>query len=81
VVDAGGCRRSVTTETITLILNGQPRQAAGHPSLSELLDELGIDRRTIAIAYNEDVVPRDRYAEVVLQDGDRVEVVRMVGGG
>jgi thiamine biosynthesis protein ThiS len=46
-----------------------------------MLDDLGIDRRTVAVAHNGDVVTRDRYDEFVLHDGDRVEIVRMVGGG
>ena len=35
----------------------------------------------IAVAHNGDVIPRDRYDGVCLNDGDSVEVVRMVGGG
>jgi len=50
-------------------------------SLSALLDELGVDRRLVAVAHNDEVVPRERYDATVLRDGDRVEVVRMVGGG
>jgi thiamine biosynthesis protein ThiS len=71
----------VTQETISLTLNGKPRAVAARTSLPELLAQLGVDRRTIAVAHNGDVIPRDRYDGVVLNDGDRVEVVRMVGGG
>ena len=66
---------------ITLTLNGKQRELAAGISLVALLGELDIDRRVIAIALNGDVLPRDRYDETVLQDGDNVEVVRMVGGG
>jgi thiamine biosynthesis protein ThiS len=62
-------------------LNGKPKTITAGITLSALLDELGVERRAIAVAHNEDVVPRDRYDSVVLQDGDRVEIVRMVGGG
>ena len=67
--------------TISLVLNGKPREVAPDTSLPALLEQLGIDRRMIAVAHNGDVLPRDRYDDVVLKDGDHVEVVRMVGGG
>ncbi|MPZ48570.1 MAG: sulfur carrier protein ThiS [Dehalococcoidia bacterium] len=71
----------IATSEATVTLNGKPRQVAPGLSLSALLDDLGIDRRLVAVAYNEQVIPRDTYDSVHLQDGDRVEVVRMVGGG
>jgi len=68
-------------QTIRVTLNGQPRTLAADLHLPKLLDDLGIDPRTVAVAHNGDVVPRDRYDQISLSDGDRVEVVRMVGGG
>ncbi len=66
---------------ITLTLNGRPHELPSETRLPQLLDSLGVDRRLVAVAHNGDVVPRDRYETVSLRDGDRVEVVRMVGGG
>ena len=40
-----------------------------------------LDRRGVAVARNRDVVPRNAYETTVLDDGDVLEVVRMVGGG
>jgi thiamine biosynthesis protein ThiS len=71
----------VTAETISLTLNGKPRSLPGETPLLDLLTELGVDRRLIAVAHNGEVLPRDTYEGVVLRDGDSVEVVRMVGGG
>jgi thiamine biosynthesis protein ThiS len=71
----------VTAQTISLTLNGKPRSLPGETPLLDLLAELGVDRRMIAVAQNGDVVPRDAYERVVLRDGDSIEVVRMVGGG
>jgi len=71
----------VIESVIEVTVNGKPRQVAAKSTLPSLLEELQIDRRLIAIAYNGDVIPRDRYDEVVLKDGDTLEVVRMVGGG
>jgi thiamine biosynthesis protein ThiS len=71
----------LSSDAISLVLNGKPRSLASETPLPQLLEELGIDRRLVAVAHNGDVVPRDQYESVVLHDGDRVEIVRMVGGG
>jgi sulfur carrier protein len=46
-----------------------------------LLDQLGVDPRTVAVEYNRVVVKRARYAETVIEDGAEVEIVAFVGGG
>jgi sulfur carrier protein len=46
-----------------------------------LVGELGVEGKRIAIERNGEIVPRSRYAEVMLSDGDRLEVVVAVGGG
>jgi thiamine biosynthesis protein ThiS len=71
----------VIQHSITLTVNGRERTLPGEISLPDLLSELGVDRRMVAVAHNGDVIPRATYDGVVLHDGDRVEVVRMVGGG
>jgi thiamine biosynthesis protein ThiS len=66
---------------ITLTLNGKRQEFEREMPLPKLLETLGVDRRMVAVAHNGDVVPRERYEEVSLRDGDAVEIVRMVGGG
>ena len=67
--------------SITLTINGRERELPAEIALPALLEELGVDRRMVAVAHNGDVIPRATYDDVTLRDGDRVEVVRMVGGG
>jgi thiamine biosynthesis protein ThiS len=71
----------LSSNAISLVLNGKPRSLASETPLPQLLEELGVDRRLVAVAHNGEVIPRDQYESVVLHDGDRVEIVRMVGGG
>ena len=71
----------MTPTPINVSVNGRTRELLAGATLPSLIDALGVDRRTIAIAHNGDVVPRDRYDGIALKDGDTVEVVRMVGGG
>ena len=68
-------------QSITLTINGREREFAPGITLPGLLSELSVDRRMVAVAHNGEVIPRTAYEDVTLQDGDRVEVVRMVGGG
>jgi thiamine biosynthesis protein ThiS len=64
-----------------LKVNGAERRVAPSLTLQGLIGELGIEGRRVAIERNGEIVPRSRYADVVLADGDRLEVVVAVGGG
>lgn len=71
----------MTAGPLSLTVNGKPFGLDREKGLPELLDELGVNRKLVAVAHNGEVIPRDRYDEIVVRDGDRIEVVRMVGGG
>lgn len=62
-------------------LNGQQCLVEDGATLSDLVSRLKFDRDWLAIELNKSVVPRARWAEVSLQEGDKVEVVQFVGGG
>ncbi len=65
-----------------LHINGEERDFAGPAlTLSVLVEELGMKADRVAVELNRDVVPRDRWAETSLKEGDRLEVVHFVGGG
>lgn len=66
---------------IAIRLNGEPRAVASGTTVAALLAELGKMSRAVAVERNETVVPRARHAECVLEAGDRVEIVTLVGGG
>jgi len=65
----------------TITLNGKAHDTQTPMGLVQLLASLEIDRRLVAVAHNGEVIPRDRYEEVSLTEGDSLEIVRMVGGG
>lgn len=62
-------------------LNGEPRDVGDDISIVELLENLGLGERRVAVERNRDIVPRDLYATTRLAAGDEVEVVQFVGGG
>ena len=66
---------------MNLIVNGETRCVPAGTTLEQLLETLQLDPRTLAVELNLDVVPRGRHDQCVLQEGDRLEIVTLVGGG
>jgi thiazole synthase len=64
-----------------LTLNGEDREFEGPLTVTDLLSRLEIDPRKVALERNLEIVPRSAYADTVLGDGDRLEVVHFIGGG
>src|SRR5688572_20874990 len=62
-------------------INGERREMPAPVTIADLIEDMGYDRRRIAVELNREVVPLVRHAEVPLADGDIVEIVRLVGGG
>jgi len=66
---------------ITLMLNGEPRQVADGTSVAALLADMDLTAEHVAVERNLEIVPRSGFGEVLLADGDRLEIVHFVGGG
>ena len=65
----------------TIELNGAPHVLAQTTSVAALLQSNGYADRPVAVEINREIVPRSQHAHRLLQDGDRVEIVRAMGGG
>lgn len=66
---------------LALTINGVPRTFERALNCAELVDELALFGKRIAIERNGEIVPRSRFGDCRLQDGDRLEIVVAVGGG
>ena len=64
-----------------ITLNGEPFELEQPLSLVALLEKLDIDARRVAIEHNLTIIKRQRFPEVMVADGDQVEIVNFVGGG
>lgn len=64
-----------------IIVNGTPRPSEDGQTIAHLLSELQLDQRQVAVEVNRDLVPREQHAQHILCDGDRLEIVTLVGGG
>ena len=66
---------------IRISLNGAPREFPAPLTFDQLLAELALAGRRLAVERNGQIVPRSSFAATRLADGDRIEVVVAVGGG
>ncbi len=64
-----------------ILVNGTPHDLVAQTTVAALLQQLELEARNVAVEVNLDVVPRQRHSDVILHDGDRLEIVTLVGGG
>ena len=62
-------------------LNGETHELPGPLSVLDLLERHDLRGRRIAVAINAEVVPKSRFREIEIAEGDRIEVIQAVGGG
>jgi len=68
-------------EQIALSVNGDPMQVAAGLTLAQLIGQLELDTRKVAVERNLEIVPRSTYGTTTLEAGDRLEIVHFIGGG
>lgn len=66
---------------LTLTVNGEPREVARGTTVTGLLEHLDLVPGMIVVERNRTIVPRARYDDLELEDGDQLELVHFVGGG
>jgi sulfur carrier protein len=64
-----------------IIINGDRRQCPPRTYLPDLLVQLGMNPRLVAVEYNGEILQRQQWQETEVQEGDRLEIVTIVGGG
>ena len=67
--------------TISIVVNGESRQAKSGATVCDLLVALQLDSGRVAIERNLEILPRPAWAQTVVEPGDRYEIVQFVGGG
>jgi sulfur carrier protein len=67
---------------LSIVVNGAPHVCRdARSTIADLLRELDLAGKRIAVERNGEIVPRSRYAESPLAAGDRLEIIAAVGGG
>lgn len=64
-----------------ITLNGEAHQLKEGQSVAELLEQLHLVGKRLAVEINEEIIPKSRHATQRLQANDRVEIVHAIGGG
>jgi sulfur carrier protein len=67
--------------TISIELNGEARVISDSDNVQDLIDALSLTNQALAVAVNREVVPRAKWREHRFASGDKVDVVRAIGGG
>ena len=66
---------------ISIELNGEPREVGDGDCVQDLIDALSLTNQALAIAVNREVVTRAKWREHRFAQGDKVDIVRAIGGG
>jgi sulfur carrier protein len=69
------------SEPMTIVCNGRPREVPEGVTVAALLEELNLSPRMVAVEINLELSPRATHHERKLAEGDRIEIVSLVGGG
>ena len=66
---------------LSILVNGSVRRCGDGATVADLIRDLALEGKRIAVERNGEIVPKSRHDSTPLVPGDRVEVVRAVGGG
>jgi sulfur carrier protein len=64
-----------------IMLNGKEHDFEGEVNIAELLRELKLPSAGLAVAVNDSVISNDEHPTHRLNDGDRIEIIKAIGGG
>ena len=64
-----------------IIVNGQRRDIKDKSTVLELLNELQVKEKTMAVAINMEIVKKEQWEKHTIQEGDKLELLHFVGGG
>jgi thiamine biosynthesis protein ThiS len=62
-------------------LNGELKHIAAQATVQDLLVELDLMQKRLAVEVNQEIVPRSQFEQYILKDSDKVEIVHAIGGG
>ena len=66
---------------IHIEVNGQSKEMAPNSTISDLLEEMALTERRVAVEHNLEIVPRSQHSITALNQGDQIEIVHAIGGG
>lgn len=67
--------------SISVTVNGEPRELAAGCTVADLIEQMGLSGKRLAVEIDQDIIPRSQHASTQLAAGNRIEVVHAIGGG
>lgn len=64
-----------------LVVNGKELEIDNNTNANDLINQLGYQDQRIALEVNEAIIPKSKHLEFTLNDGDKIEIIKAVGGG
>ncbi len=64
-----------------VIVNGKNLEIADNANAADLIKQLGYQNQRIALEVNEAIIPKSKHDDFSLNDGDKIEIIKAVGGG
>lgn len=66
---------------MTIVLNGEKQQVTANTSIRQLLNNLNLENKRLAVEINQQIIPRSEFDQHILNEMDKVEIVQAIGGG
>lgn len=66
---------------MNIMVNGETKNVKSNYTAQQLLSDMGFAGKRVAVELNMEIVPRSNYAQTFIADGDKIEIVRAIGGG
>ena len=67
--------------SINVTVNGEPRELAAGSTVADLIEQMGLSGKRLAVEIDQEIIPRSQHASFTLAVGNRIEVVHAIGGG
>jgi thiamine biosynthesis protein ThiS len=64
-----------------VVVNGEEKEVGAGATVQQLIESMGLGAATIVVQRNDEIVERTAFAETAIEEGDRLELIRLVGGG
>ncbi len=66
---------------MNITVNGETKSVNSNYTTQQLLADMGFAGKRVAVELNQEIVPRSNYDQTFIADGDKIEIVRAIGGG
>lgn len=71
----------MSSTMLTLTINGKEMEVPGGTTIADFLAHHNLQPKSVVVEVNKVIIEREKYGDLILKEGDAVEIVRFIGGG